>query len=488
MKMTKEQIKRSETQCKQCMLAKKEQINIQGKNLTIWPLFFLDQRQQNEDGVDICATALGVSSLSHFLSGDSSGEIRAAVSEGVSTLLFVRNEDGSWPSKISRLARDDVAMEGVINDTYNALNALVKTGFISYSPLINIVKDPKTGEQLDQLEKRLAIADKSMEWLLDNRAGQGWGYTGTQYLQGAAEGIPAYTVPSANAVMIISQISGIEKTLRSDSPLDQRINQAVRETVDWMCDIQNEDGGFGIKRGERSRVGNTAKVLLALCEASEKVGCASTVFEAMDKAADFILKTYDPENVSFESVSEDFFQFSVETSSPKVNLFKRPIIHELYLEPLVIDALNQYYKKRVSVTATQPIQNRIRMNNRVCRKLKVASEDLIRHQVSDGNLAGAIHSRRSTEYEYYPVYACSDAISAFDMFLKNPELANRVNTLTVKNLIFTCGSVVAAGSLILLGIIGKVPCLMAIITMLLVPVAVNLISNAIWKAIVNRLN
>ena len=78
--------------------------------------------------------------------------------------------------------------------------------------------------------------------------------------------LPAYTLPSANAVIVISEILEQVKIVNPNFSLSDKMEQAVNETINWICEIQNSDGGFGIKRGEKSRIGNTARIIMALCD------------------------------------------------------------------------------------------------------------------------------------------------------------------------------------------------------------------------------
>jgi hypothetical protein len=71
--------------CKQCILSKKQEVSIRSKNYLVWPLFFLEGTQPREDGVDICATALGISSSVHFISQNvnDENEIYTSVKDGI---------------------------------------------------------------------------------------------------------------------------------------------------------------------------------------------------------------------------------------------------------------------------------------------------------------------------------------------------------------------------------------------------------------------
>ena len=183
MKLDKECLQHSIDICKQCILSKKQYVDIKNEKYLVWPLFFLEGTQPREDGVDVCATALGVISNANFVSQNINDEIATTVKKGISTLLFVRNADGSWPSRISLLTKDNVSMEGVISDTYFTLSALMKVGFITNNPLISNLVDPQNNKALDNIEDRLAVVEKGVLWLLENRVGQGWGYTGIKYLE-----------------------------------------------------------------------------------------------------------------------------------------------------------------------------------------------------------------------------------------------------------------------------------------------------------------
>ena len=52
-------------------------------------LFFLEGTQPREEGVDICATALGIVSSSNFINENVNDEISNAVYGGISTLYLL---------------------------------------------------------------------------------------------------------------------------------------------------------------------------------------------------------------------------------------------------------------------------------------------------------------------------------------------------------------------------------------------------------------
>lgn len=486
MKIDKERLEHSIYICKQCILSKKQIVSIRNNKYLVWPLFFLEGTQPREDGVDICATAMGIISSSHFINTNVNDEISTAVKDGISSLLFVRNKDGSWPSKISLVAKDNVSMEGVISDTYYALSALMSVDFITNNPRIANIIDPLTNKILSDLNDRLNIIENGVQWLLENRVGQGWGYTGVKYLEDRTgrNVIPAYVVPSTNAITIMSQILSKERDISPESVLIEKMESAIRETVNWICEIQNQDGGFGIKRGEKSRVGNTAKVLVALCTVSVPDDMKMKVNCVINKAVKYVLKNYNPKKISFESVSEDFSQFIVETNNGDVNAFKRPIIHELYLEPLVLEALSLYYMKNFSVTVRNSSKKNVFLKSKICRTMKITCEEMLVRQKVDGDIQGAERSRRPAQYEGYTMYACSDLICAVSSLICNNELLNNVVKATLKQRVLIGIYIILCLVIIIPVILSEQPLWLATMLLIMNPIAVNIISTLVEKTLI----
>ncbi len=485
MKLDRERLEHSINICKQCILSKKQMVSIRSSKYLVWPLFFLEGTQPREDGVDICATALGIVSSSHFINGNVNDEISNAVKAGIFTLLYVRNVDGSWPSKISLVAKDNVSMEGVISDTYYALSALMAVDFITNHPKIPDIVDPLTNQILNELNDRLAIVEQGVQWLLENRVGQGWGYTGIKYLEDRTgrNVIPAYVVPSMNAITVMSQILSVEREINPQSILVERMEVAIKETINWICEIQNQDGGVGIKRGEKSRLGNTAKVLIALCTVSVSSDMEVKVNSVINKAIKFILKNYNPKKVKFESVSEDFSQFIVETNNGDVNAFKRPIIHELYLEPLVLEALGLYYMRTISITAVNPSKKSAFFKSKICRTMKLACEEMLLKQKADGEIQGAIRSRRPAQCEGYTMYACSDLICAFSSLMSNNELLTSVVKATLKQRLLIGVYILLIVLVFVPVVLSQEPLWLATLLLILNPIALSVISSLVEKVL-----
>lgn len=439
---------------KGCILGKQQRINVQGNQYRTWPLFLTDTF--NNSDIDVCTSGLGVVALTQFdYVNDST--LMDSISQSINTILSIRNDDGSWPSKISLLSNDSYSMEGVISDIYYAITALLSVGFLNNSSHIKF-KNLKTGEVLDTLDKRIKYIEKSVEWLLANRVenNQGWQYTGVRYLENPTdkELQPAYTMPTTNAIIILAKINESLNSFSSNHPLIEKINEALKSSINWLCVVQSKDYGFGIKRGDSSRVSNTAKIIKALSEIDISpltTDLQKQISELVKRAVNWVAKFYKPNKVSFADVTEDFTQVFIEidaTSGVIKNVFRRPIIHETYLEAAVVDALFSYYKANKS-------NIKLLVKNRIFSVIDKALSIMLSSQNQNGELFGAIESRRQTDSEKYTMYSTCDFVLIINRLLENvDELKNILhnsNRFRVKLCILVLIGIIAIGLPLFIG-------------------------------------
>lgn len=471
---------------KQCILSKKQFISIKQDKYLVWPLFFMEGEQPREDAVDVCTSALGIISSSFFIRKNIEDEITCTIRDGISTLLFVRNTNGSWPSKVSLVAKDYISMEGVISDTYFALSALLSVDFISNEPLINNIFDPQQNKVLNNIEDRLDIVQRGVQWLLDNRVNQGWGYTGINYLEdvNARNTLPAYTLPSINAIIVVSNILEKVKIVKPDFPLCDKMELVIIETVNWLCEVQNADGGFGIKRGEKSRLGNTSKAIIALCSVLIQDNNRNRVINAINKAVKWLISNYNPKKIYFEDVSEDFSQFIMEDIEGKLNAFKRTILHESFLEPLVIDSLRIYYIKFLLGTSEISLKRSALLKNKIIKTIRTATEVLIGRQKKEGEIQGAVKSRRAAQNEWYTMYTCSDLICCFVNLLNSGILVNSMFKASFKQKLLILLYMILTFSIILPVVLSGKPLWLGLFLLIINPVAINLLSSIIEKVFI----
>lgn len=449
MKFNKYLILQSIENSKQCLISKQQNISLDGQTYLTWPLFFSENTTQNSD-VDVCTSGLGILAFSKF-DFSNNDSLKIPITNSINTLISIRNADGSWPSNISLVSKDEIYMEGVISDTYYALSALLSVGFLSNSPKIDSFKNLKSNTELDTLDKRIDFINESVEWLLDNRVdhNQGWQYTGISYLERKQdkESLPAYTLPTANAIIILSEIVNLVNQLCPTHKMISKINSALNNSVHWFCDIQLNDkknSGFGIKRGERSRVGNTSKVIVALCNAISDDN-RDIIEKALQKSVKWLLKNYTPSKLLFSDVGEDFHQLIIEKEAGVFkNAYRRSINHETFAEPAVIHALQLYYN------ISKPKQLTFLKKIRIFSTLSTALSYLLNLQKHTGLQDGAIKSRRTANNEQYTMYTTSDFICSLIDVCKDEELFTKILHSKLRNIIFISSTAVFIVGAILL--------------------------------------
>jgi len=397
---------------KQALLERRQSICLHGNTFVMWPLFFRSDTNTPESEVDTCTSALGIIAGSKFeLAEDYASSEYNAVSDALSLLLYMRNDDGSWPTHISLVGRDDLTMEGVINDTFYALRALMAIGFLSLSPKIkeNEIVDLKTGRTLNTYPDRLRFVEKSVTWLLNNRVRSGWRYTGIAYLENPSDRLQlsAYTTPSAHAIMVLSDVMD---QLREYSPhhhLIKKIQRAIDETVLWFHDICNTDGGFGDKSSQNSRVSNTAKVILALSSVNYSPNLKEKVKGTLHKAVRWLTSHYKPDKITASDVCEEFSQIIITANGT----FTRNVIHEDFLEPLLIESLIRY---KGFCIKNDIEQYRKRKVNSV---ISLALKKMLDLQVQTGDMRGLVGSHRPIEDQRYTMYSSCDFFCAISSLI-----------------------------------------------------------------------
>ncbi len=455
MKINKDILLQSIENAKQCLISKQQKILFSGQTYLTWPLFFSESTTPNSD-VDVCTSGLGVISFSKF-DFENNDSLKEPITNSINTLISIRNADGSWPSNISLVSRDEVYMEGVISDTYYALTALLSVGFLSNSPRIKEFKNLKDNTELDTLEKRIDFINDSVEWLLNNRVdhNQGWQYTGIGYLERThdKDSLPAYITPTANAIIVLSEIVNAVRVFKPSHNMINKIDSAINDSVHWFCDIQLNDKkncGFGIKRGERSKIGNTSRVIIALCK-NLSANNNDTIERTLQKAAKWLMNNYKPSKLMFSDVGEDFHQLIIEEEDGIFkNAYRRSINHEIFAESSIIEALSMYYlmpkNKKLSFFK----------RNQIFHVLSKALSYLLSLQQHTGLYDGAIKSRRIATNEQYTMYSTSNFICCLMYLCQNDMLLKKVLRSTLRNILFICSSIMFIIGAVILSFITNV--------------------------------
>ncbi len=434
MKFDEEKVLKGIEHAKQCIISHQQKISFGGHEYLTWPLFFLECSTQNSD-VDVCTSGLGVMALSNFDITENE-PLKCTISDSINTLISIRNDDGSWPSKISLVSRDVFSMEGVISDTYYALSALLSVKFLSENPLVNDIRNLKTNVKLDSLDERIEFVNESVNWLLDNRVehNQGWQYTGVNYLENPSdkEILPAYTLPTAYAIIVMSDILKIVSEIRPNHELVRKIQMAIGNSIKWFRDIQSNnhsDCGFGIKRGERSRIGNTGRVIKALCNALTREN-EDMIEPVLNKAVGWLIRNYKPSNLLFIDVCEDFQQLIIEKESGQFKTaYRRSNNHESFAEPIIIDSFMAYLESIIGK------KSKFISKHRIFQKIALAVSNLLLFQVNGGDQDGAVKCRRIAPSEQLTMYSTSDFINSLFKLHKDTFLFKKVKHSTPRSIV-----------------------------------------------------
>ncbi len=260
--------------------------------------------------IDSCATSLAISILTTRKDSLDARE-KSIIKNCCKLLLKFREPSGGWPSIVSLSpSRIFDKIEGTINDTYYALDALTRAGLPNYS---NDILELDVEEQLD-------ILYGSIQWFLNNRLHNAWYYTELEFLdqEDLLMKRPAI-LPTTSVIVLFGKIApildefnkkldehksqqeNISQLIERNKKLCEEIKEAFDKAIEWVIASQNRDGGYGEFPGSETRVTNSALVLKALL-LDETV----TSFECSKKILNRILQE-DP--ASIEALSdEDVFE------------------------------------------------------------------------------------------------------------------------------------------------------------------------------------
>jgi len=360
---------------------------IDGKRLSFWPLFLSEKKGYTLSDIDACATSIGGMALLELTESDRSQQTLTALKNACETTLYLRNEDGSWPSfhiDILLSTKQPPKMEGVLNDTTYALDSLITLGFLKHTPEIPIEMD---------LDARIDLVIESVNWLLDNRVGSGWVYTGIEFLESTDAVSPAI-LPTSNVIIILYTVATALDALKKSPSLLPDIKNAYKEAVLWLRDIQSEEGGFGKKRGDKSTIVHTAIAINALLTDDGDEAKKSIL-----KGIKWILKNkniFSVEKLEYEDIFDEYDQIIF---IEEEKLRRRVIKHENFLEGILLNVLIKTDEKGY-INKLNFIE-RYRFRKIVTYLLK----ELLKRQSKNGILQGAFRSRRSAPAEKHPIYA-----------------------------------------------------------------------------------
>ena len=382
---------------------------VDGKNLSFWPLFLSEgERAHLPPEIHTCATSFGIMALSE-LSIDKMGEETPKILQSVCrTLMWMRNNDGSWPSMVSS-TNQPMILEGVINDTVYALNALLKLGFLTHSPEISLTKDPTTGRDLHNLDERVYLIMESIEWLLNNKIKDGWDYTSIEYLRRTdiESTVPAL-LPTCNVIIILHNVIKSLNDLKNEHPLKIRLMNIFTDAINCLRTMQSSEGGFGRKRGDNPTIVHTAIAIKALLTDD-----STESKKAVVKDLKWILKNkkiFSIDKIEVQEVFDEYDQIMFIGENKDIR--RRVILHESFLEGILLNSLTEVDEKGCT--------NKLSFIEKYhfIKIIKIVVNELLKKQIEIGKLPGAFKSRRSAHAEQYPIYAICFAALGLQSFKK----------------------------------------------------------------------
>ncbi|MEU4634550.1 hypothetical protein AB0F90_09020 [Micromonospora chalcea] len=364
-------------------------VKVGGEVGSLWPLFN-DERPVPiaPFEIDTCATSLGLLSS---LMGPALGNAERAemIEQALVTLISLRRVDGSWPSirlTPSISAKDH--MEGIVNDTIFAVQALLSAGFLAPDGDPGVPPTPASAAELSSAAARAAWLQESVDWIERNRVGMGWYYTDTTHMASPDQYGPAVG-PTASMVVLLDEWMSL---IRPEHGVSYHLRlRAMRDdAISWLKSAQAGSGGFGRSYGGPPLLGHTALAVLALLRG------ADSSRDELGLAARWLVRRTSKRKVRKLVVADCFDEYEQLLSRGRSRYVKRIISHEYPIEALLVRAMGALlldFRFR-SAALTQGLQQRV----------AGMGEMLLDRQAEDGTLKGSFRSRRVTAGEHAPVY------------------------------------------------------------------------------------
>lgn len=363
-----------------------------------WPLFFEETHETPPSEIDSCSTSLGIMSLTEVATKHQSEEDRQTIIEAMRTLIRMRNDNGSWPSVVS-IKIEAPRMEGVINDTVMALNALLDGGFMTESVIAELKAEDMTMAALDDMENRLRFIETSVDWLCNNRVQHGWFYIGTEFIENVNVMNPAI-LPTANVILLLKRLLDYTKRIPACS-YAHKIQCVYDEAMNWLIQVQHTTGGYGKMWSDKPRAPHTAMSILAMCTHLEENSMRS-----LSKAVRWILRWYTTGGLRRIHSDDVFDEYDQVFFEEKTKYRKRVIHHETYLEGVLLSAMVEAHGHMRELKLTT--FHRIQFN----RLIRTLANLIMNSQPQDGPFRGAFMSRRAVPAEKYPIYSIYYAVNS----------------------------------------------------------------------------
>ncbi len=391
--------------------------NSKSPNYAFWALY-LDDNKNNPRDVDTCATSYCISILESekrrcISAGlDESEKYHRIIQLAVRTLLKLRRTDGSWPSVIDpsnlKNSNFESSSDVAICDNYFALTALLDVDFLSSDFQY---KNGIPNELLD-LNCRIDYIDKTIDWLINNRAsdGIGWYYTNKKTETKTA----SVTLATTNIISILNRIYNALKPNSNASIINHKIKRLIESINKSLIVNINEDGGIDktiISESTTSSLLHTCKLVDALILYEDV-----EYLNYIQKAIQYIVITCKDSNI-LDSIEKNIELYSETYTLALSENSEIAIRHENYIEGVILyTLLNIIIQHNQSTSYISNIKD-INLNE-IETIIDKTIDKLIKLQKQSGKWNGLFGSRVPRPDGVYPVYASFEGYRAFRMYME----------------------------------------------------------------------
>lgn len=406
----------------------KKTMTFANKEVIHYPLFFSEEiiPSISNEYMDSCATAIGL--ISYKLLYDTTKEDKSIINRAIRGILKMQNQDRSWASVMYQgNTNQSRQLEGIINETCFALNALIACSFLEKDFLYDASVLSEFG--INNFSDRINFVIESVKWLEHNKKDAGWYYTTTKHFTEPISILPtaSSTISVINTLnVILDKFSHLQINIDIQENSIESIKSLMQNAIDALFDMQKKSGGFSKKRGDVESLAQTSNVLISLLQLNQayiKTEYEQKIRLSIKWFLSQIHNIYDNEKIDVSDYIDEYNQIIEEGTQ----ILKRPIRHETHLDTHVFNALLQ-------ISASENYVSSLSFSKKMILyyHLKKLTHHILNLQMENGRYCGAFKCRRTIQSEQYPIYSTFQAIiglkkiqNNFDGFYKSYSKIDR---------------------------------------------------------------
>ena len=395
-------------------------------NKLYWTLFFNDlniyKKNEKVNEYDTGAISLAISA---FCASKDNLRYKTSIEKSIKHLIELQNEDGSWTS----VWKKDYKNEGILYNTYIALQALVDYGYLEHGNSVEYTAD---------LTDRIHFIMKTISWIYNQKKtiqnGIGWGYSGDNSKNSI------YIMPTVNILLVFKLVAFKIICNQPDCITKGICNIEGKNIFDIIDEIEKslynfkdaKTDGWGKKANDNERIVYTLYAIYGLTylqkEFNEKQKKESQIQFPKNKLNFEDVKIYEKKIIKWQKkgkfkirnldslASEEVFDTYVQISKDAKKVHKLIIDHESFFEPLAIKAIIQFI-----ITYGDKLRRR---NRYIFYKIICSLSDSLEMRQYPIDIFGhiGVKSRRGLLSQNYPIYAITQSVESWVMIYKNYRL------------------------------------------------------------------